>query len=190
MNINIDFEKSIRRKRLIYLGTRKQRFILSVRHRASGIFALLVSLSLIAFVYYNDAEPILVGLVSLPALLVLISIYLQGKLASAKSDRSHEDQTAIIRFLLRKYPGIIRHNCSDEVIIISNPQRSMFNREYLILQDGDHIYMNISLYSRRNLKFVFFSIPQYFKSRTILQSFRRTVLRGTKSAQRQAQAII
>src|SRR5216684_9195097 len=121
MNLNIDFEKSVRRRRLIFQGTRKQRFLLSVRSFMSGALLLLLCLSLLALAYYEGSEPFLLVLLSLPALLVIISIFLQNRLARAKGFRSHEVQTAIIRFLLRKYPGIIRHNCSEQIIIITRP---------------------------------------------------------------------
>jgi hypothetical protein len=190
MNRSIDFAKSIRRKRLIYQGTRKQRFLLSVKHFLSGALTLLICLALIAFVYYGGAAPAIVALVSVPALLVIISLFLQNRLASAKSTRAEEDQTAIIRFLLRKYPGIIRHNCGEQIIIITSPRTSTFNKEYLILQDGEHIYMNISLYGRGNLKFVFLSIPQYLTSRAILKNFRQTILRSARSPQQRAGIVI
>jgi hypothetical protein len=190
MNRSIDFAKSIRRKRLIYHGTRKQRFFLSVKHFMSGTLALLVCLALIAFVYHGGADPAIVALVSVPALLVIISLFLQNRLASAQSTHAEEDQTAIIRFLLHKYPGIIRHNCGEQIIIITSPRTSTFNKEYLILQDGEHIYMNISLYGRGNLKFVFLSIPQYLTSRAVLKNFRQTILRSARSTQQRAGVVI
>ena len=190
MNVSIDFEKSIRKKRLVYQGTRKQRFFLSVRNFMSGVLALLACLAFIAFTYYGGATPAIVALVSVPALLVIISLFLQNRLVSAKSTRAEEDQTAIIRFLLHKYPGIIRHNCGEQIIIITSPRTSTFNKEYLILQDGEHIYMNISLYSRGNLKFVFLSIPQYFTSRVVLKNFRQAILRSARATQQKARVVI
>jgi len=150
----------------------------------SGALLLLICLSLLALAYYEGSEPFLLVLLSLPALLVIISIFLQNRLARAKGFRSHEDQTAIIRFLLRKYPGIIRHNCSEQIIIITRPRKSFFNKEFLILQDGEHIYMNISLHGRGNLTYMFLAIPQYITSRSVLKNFRQTIIR---SAQRRAQ---
>ena len=184
MNVNIDFEKSVQRRRLVFQGTRKQRFLLLMRSFMSGILLLLVCLLLVAFTYFTESDPIVLVLVSLPALLIIISLYLQNRLAKAKGFRSQEDQTAIIRYLLRKYPGIIRHNCSEQIIIITRPRKSLFNKEFLILQDGEHIYMNISLYSRGNLKYIFLAIPQYITSRSVLKHFRQTIVR---SAQRRAQ---
>ncbi|MDO6430465.1 hypothetical protein Q4E93_07700 [Flavitalea sp. BT771] len=190
MNRSIDFAKSIRRKRLIYQGTRKQRLFLSVRHFMSGAITLLICLALIAFAYYGGAALLIVVLVSVPALLVIISMFLQNRLATAKSTRTEEDQTAIIRFLLRKYPGIIRHNCGEQIIIITSPRTSTFNKEYLILQDGEHIYMNISLYGRGNLKFVFLSIPQYLTSKAVLKNFRQTILRSARATQQKTSAVV
>jgi hypothetical protein len=124
------------------------------------------------------SDSLLLALSSLPAFLVIISLFLQNRLVRANGFRTHEDQTAIIRFLLRKYPGIIRHNCSEQIIIITtNPHQSFFNKEFFILQDGENIYMNISLYSRGNLKYMFLSIPQYLTSRSVLKHFRRTIVR-------------
>jgi len=178
MNLNIDFEKSVRRQRLTFHGTRKQRFLLALRSFVSGIFVLMICLSFVGFAYYMGTEPVLLALLSIPAFLVIISLFLQTRLARAKGFRSHDDQTAIIRYLLRKYPGIIRHNCSEQIIIITtNPHQSFFNKEFFILQDEDHIYMNISLYSRGNLKYMFLSIPQYLTSRAVLKRFRRAVIR-------------
>jgi len=190
MNRSIDFAKSIRKKRLIYQGTRKQRFFLSVRHFMSGALTLLICLALIIFVYYSCADHSIVALASVPALLVVLSLFLQNRLASAKSSRAEEDQTAIIRFLLRKYPGIIRHNCGEQIIIITSPRTSTFNKEYLILQDGEHIYMNISLYTRGNLKFVFLSIPQYLTSRAVLKNFGQTIHRAAKATRQKAPVVI
>ncbi len=176
MNLEIDFEKSVRRQRLTFQGTRKQRFLLSLRSFVSGIFVLMICLLLMGFAYYLETEPIVLALLSLPAFLVLISLFLQNRLARAKGFRSYEDQTAIIRYLLRKYPGIIRHNCSEQIIIITtNPHQSFFNKEFFILQDGENIYMNISLYSRGNLKYMFLSIPQYLASRAVLKHFRQSI---------------
>jgi hypothetical protein len=176
MNLDIDFEKSIRRQRLTFHGTRKQRFLLALRSFVSGIFVLMLCLSLVGIAYFTGTDPVVLVLLSLPAFFVIISLFLQTRLARAKGFRSHADQTAIIRFLLRKYPGIIRHNCSEQIIIITtNPHQSFFNKEYFILQDGENIYMNISLYSRGNLKYMFLSIPQYITSRSVLRHFRRTV---------------
>jgi len=155
-----------------------------------GILALLFSLSLIIFALYDEPDPVVLALMSLPALLVIISMLLQNRLAKAKSSHPQEDQTAIIRFLLQKYPGIIRHNCSEQIIIITRPRQSFLNKEFLILQDREHIYMNISLYSRGNLKYMFLSIPQYITSRAILRSFHRTVLRSASATRQRAQAII
>jgi len=138
----------------------------------------MICLLLMGFAYYLETEPIVLALLSLPAFLVLISLFLQNRLARAKGFRSYEDQTAIIRYLLRKYPGIIRHNCSEQIIIITtNPHQSFFNKEFFILQDDDHIYMNISLYSRGNLKYMFLSIPQYLTSRAVLKRFHHAVVR-------------
>ena len=184
MNANIDFEKSVRRKRLIFQGTRKQRFLLTVRSFMSGAVLLAFCLFWVAFAWSAGSEPVILVLISLPSLLIMISIFLQNRLARAKGFRSQEDQTAIIRYLLRKYPGIIRHNCSEQIIIITRPRKSFFNKEFLILQDGEHIYMNISLYSRGNLKYMFLAIPQYLTSRSVLKHFRQTIIR---SAQRRAQ---
>lgn len=177
MNLDIDFEKSVRRKRLTFQGTRKQRLLLSVRSFISGILLLVLCLSLVGFAYFTGLDPFLLALMAIPALLVIISLFLQTRLARAKGFQSHEDQMAIIRYLLRKYPGIVRHNCSEQIIIITRPRKSFFNKEFLILQDGEHIYMNISLYSRGNLRYMFLSIPQYLTSRTVLKHFRRSVLR-------------
>ncbi|MBN9384326.1 MAG: hypothetical protein J0H74_26475 [Chitinophagaceae bacterium] len=190
MNAKIDFSKSVRRRRLIYLGTRKQRFLLSIRHFTPGILALLFCLSLVAFTLYSGPDPVSIALMSLPALLVIISMLLQNKLAKAKSSWPLEDQTAIIRFLLHKYPGVIRHNCSEQIIIITRPRKSLLIKEFLILQDGEHIYMNISLYSKGDLKYMFFSIPQYITSRAILKKYRRTVLRSAAATHERAQAIV
>jgi len=190
MNANIDFEKSVRRRRLIYLGTRKQRFYLWVRHFIPGILALLLCLSLIILALLNHADPLSLAFISFPALLVTVSMLLQNRLAKTKSSRPYEDQTAIIRYLLQKYPGIIRHNCSEQIIIITQPRNSLLNKEFLILQDGDNIYMNISLYSRGNLRYMFLSIPQYITSKVILKNFRRTVLLTTPATQQRSRAII
>jgi len=177
MNLDIDFEKSVRRQRLTFHGTRKQRLLLSLRSFVSGIFVLMICLFLVGFAYFMGTGTPMLVLSSIPALVVLISLFLQNRLAKANGFRTHEDQTAIIRFLLRKYPGIIRHNCSEQIIIITtNPHQSFFNKEFFILQDGESIYMNISLYSRGNLKYMFFSIPQYLTSRSVLKHFRRTVI--------------
>jgi len=177
MNLDIDFEKSVRRQRVTFQGTRKQRLMLSLRSFVSGIFVLMICLLLVGFAYYMGTDPVMLALLSMPAFLVLISLFLQNRLAMARGFRSHEDQTAIIRYLLRKYPGIIRHNCSEQIIIITtNPHQSFFNKEFFILQDGENIYMNISLYSRGNLKYMFLSIPQYLTSRSVLKHFRRTVV--------------
>jgi hypothetical protein len=146
----------------------------------SGSLVLLLCLSLIAFAYYAGSEPFILALISLPALLVIISLFLQNKLARTKGFTSQESQTAIIRYLLKRYPGIIRHNCSEQIIIITRPRNSFFNREFLILQDGDNIYMNISLYSRGNLKYMFLSIPQYLTSKSVLKQFRQNILIGTR----------
>ena len=175
---------------MVYHGTRRQRLFLSVKHFMSGALTLLISLALIVFVYHGGAAPVIVGLVSVPALLVIISLFLQNRLASAKSAHAEENQTAIIRFLLHKYPGIIRHNCGEQIIIITSPRTSTFNKEYLILQGGEHIYMNISLYGRGNLKFVFLSIPQYLTSRAVLKNFRQTILRSARTTQQKARVVI
>jgi hypothetical protein len=111
----------------------------------------------------------------LPALLVIVSLFLQNRLAKAKGFQSHEDLSAIICYLLKKYPGIIRHNCSEQIIIITTkPGKSFFSKEFFILLDGEHIYMNISLYSRGHLKYMFLSIPQYITSRTVLKHFHHS----------------
>lgn len=138
----------------------------------------MICLFLVGFAYYMGSDSVMLALSSLPAFLVIISLFLQNRLARANGFRTHEDQAAIIRFLLRKYPGIIRHNCSEQIIIITtNPHQSFFNKEFFILQDGENIYMNISLYSRGNLKYMFLSIPQYLTSRSVLKHFRRSVVR-------------
>jgi hypothetical protein len=190
MNENIDFLKSIRKRRLTYLGSRKQRFLLSVRHFMPGMLLLLICLLLVAFTLYNELGRLTVVLLSLPALLVTISLLLQNKLAKAKSTWPREDLTAIIRFLLRKYPGIVRHNCSEQIVIITRPRNSFIKKEFLILQDGEHIYLNISLYSRGNLKYMFLSIPQYITSRIILRNFRRAVLQSAPAIQQREQAVV
>jgi hypothetical protein len=177
MNLKIDFEKSVRRQRLTFQGTRKQRLLLSLRSFVSGFFVLMICLLLVGFAYYLGTEPVVLALLSLPTCLVMISLYLQNRLARGKGFQSYEDQTAIIRYLLKKYPGIIRHNSSEQIIIItSNQHQSFFNKEFFILQDGENIYMNISLYSRGNLKYMFLAIPQYLASRSALKHFRRTVI--------------
>lgn len=192
MNKNIDFAKSVRRNRLIFQGTRKQRFVLSLRSFLSGIFILLMFLALFLFAYYNNSDTFTLTLLALSALLVIVSMWLQNRLVRTKSTRIQDDQTAIFRFLLRKYPGIIRHNCSEQIIIITRPRRSFFNKEFLILQDGEHIYMNISTYSQGNLKYMFLSIPQYFTSRAVLKNFRRAFVRGAQGSNppQQARAIV
>lgn len=193
MNVNIDFARSVRRKRLIYQGTRKQRILLSLRSFLSGILILVFFLALIVLTYYDNPDPVTLTLLSIPALLVIVSMMLQNRLARTKSKRIQDDQTAIFRFLLRKYPGIIRHNCSEQIIIITRPRKSIFNKEFLILQDGEHIYMNISLYSQGNLKYMFLAIPQYFTSRAVLKNFRRAFVRdrkGTNATARSARAIV
>ncbi|HVW60673.1 MAG TPA: hypothetical protein VHC48_11570 [Puia sp.] len=190
MNANIDFSRSVRRRRLIYQGTRKQRFLLLVRHFLPGMLVFLFCLLLITLALYISSDRITLALMSLPAFLTIISISLQNKLAKTKSSRPQEDQTAIIRFLLHKYPGIIRHNCSGQIIIITRPRRSFLIKEFLILQDGEHIYMNISLYSKGNLRYMFLSIPQYITSRAILKSYRRTVHISASVTPKRAQAII
>ena len=103
MNVNIDFEKSVRRQRLIYHGTMKQRFLLSLRSFLSGIFILIVFLALIVFAYFNNPDPFTLILLSIPTLLVIISMALQNRLVRTESARIQDDQTAIFRFLLRKY---------------------------------------------------------------------------------------
>jgi hypothetical protein len=190
MNEHIDFSKSIRKRRLIYLGTRKQRILLSVRHFMPGMLLLLLCLSLVAFTLYNDPDRMILALISLPAILVIISMLLQNKLVRAKSSWPREDLTAIIRFLLHKYPGIVRHNCSEQIIIITRPRKSFLKKEFLILQDGEHIYLNISLYSKGQLRYMFLSIPQYITSRIILKNFRRAVLMNAPATQQREQAIV
>ena len=179
MNINIDYEKSVRRQRLVYLGTRKKRFSLAIWNYLSGILTLLVCLSLLAFAMYDQAETVLIAVLSLVTLLVIISMFLQNRLVRAKSARSEEDQSAIIRFLLRKYPGIIRHNCSEQIIIITRPSQSVLNKEFLVLQDEEHVYMNISLYNRGRLN-MFLAIPHYFVCRAVLRHFRQALLRSAE----------
>jgi hypothetical protein len=177
MNLTIDFEKTVRRQRLTFQGTRKQRLLLSLRSFVSGFFVLIICLLLVGFAYFLGMEPGVLALLSVPACLVSISLFLQNRLAMVTGFQSHEDQTAIIRYLLQKYPGVIRHNCSEQIIIITtNPHQSFFNKEFFILQDGENIYMNISLYSRGNLKYMFLSIPQYLASRSVLKHFRRAVV--------------
>lgn len=162
-----------------------------MRHFMPGMFLLLLCLTLVAFsLLYIGPDRVTLALISLPAFLVLISMLLQNRLARATSSWSKEDQMAIVRFLLQKYPGIIRHNCSEEIIIITKPRKTFLNKEYLILQDGQHIYLNISLYSRGNLRYMFFSIPQYITSKMILKKFRRTVLRNAPATPQREQVTV
>jgi hypothetical protein len=190
MNISIDFEKSIRRKRLCYLGTRQQRLLLSAKNHLSGILLLLLCLAGLIFAWYDDAGvPVLMFIVLL-SLLVIISMFLQNKLAWAESSQPQEAQRAIIRSLFYKYPGIIRHNCSEKIIIMTRPRKSFFNKEVLVLHDGQHIYMNISLGGQEQLKYMFMSISHYFICRAILKSSRKATPRNAFSISPVARAVI
>jgi len=125
------------------------------------------------FITYGGADTSTMVFAALPALAVIVSMFLQNRLAKVKGTQSREDKIAIIRFLLSRYPGIIRHNCSEQIIIISTPPTSLYNKEFLILQDGQDIYMNISLYGQGRLKYLFLTIPQYFTCKSVLKDFRR-----------------
>ncbi|HEY4208665.1 MAG TPA: hypothetical protein VGM31_17685 [Puia sp.] len=147
----------------------------------------MLCLFLLGFAWIMGLEPAILALLALPALFVIISLFLQTRLAKAKGNQSNDDQTAIIRYLLRKYPGIIRHNCSEQIIIITTkPGQSFFSKEFFILQDGEYIYMNISLFSRGDLKYMFLSIPQFITSRSVLKHFHRSVGRHEGESVRSA----
>jgi len=144
-----------------------------MRNFMSGILALLLCLTLVVFILYIRSDSLTITLACIPSFLIILSMFLQNRLAKVQRAPSNDYEMAIIPFLLRKYPGIIRHNCSQHIIIITTPPRSFYNKEFLILQDGQDIYMNISLYGQGRLKYLFLTIPQYFTCKSVLKDFRR-----------------
>jgi len=175
MNTHIDFEKSIRKRRLIYKGTFKERLRISLQNLFVGILALIVSLAIFIYVYFTGSQ-IAILLAALPVLLVLISMTLINKLVKVEGTELRRNQSEIVRLLLSRYPGIQRHNCSERMLVITKgPRTSIFDKEILILLEDTHVYLNISMLGGGQWKYVFFSIPNYLRSRAVLRNFHQKI---------------
>ena len=178
MKATIDFQKSIRKQRLVYQGSASQRRLIMLGDIIPCVLALAVTLSLFFFIYYNGPARA-IPFASIPVLLVIVSMFLHNRLARVNRKNGVSDRNEIIRHLLRKHPGIIRHNSSEQVIIITDTSRLLiFKKTYLILQDESNVYMHLSLTARGKLKYILFPIPLYFMSRAILYSFSKRMVRA------------
>lgn len=177
MNTHIDFEKSIRKSRLIYKGTFMERLKISLRNLFIGILALIVSLAMFIYVYiYFGDNQLAILLATLPVLLILISMILINKLVKVEGTELRRNQSEIVRLLLSRYPGIQRHNCSERMLVITKgPRTSVFDKEILILLEDTHVYLNISMLGGGQWKYVFFSIPNYLRSRAVLRNFYQKI---------------
>ena len=175
MNTHIDFEKSTETGRVVYKGTSSQRFMISVKTLFPGIVILIVSILFFLYVIVNG-NTLVAGLAVIPIILIILSMTFINKLAKAEGSDLRKNQTEIVRLLLRKYPGIQRHNCSERMIVITRgPRTSVFDKEILILLENEHVYMNITMLGGGQLKYILFSIPNYFRSRAMLRSFYQVV---------------
>ena len=171
MNPSIDFEKSIRYERLIYRGTSRQRTLIFLGRHFRGILLLAASLLFFTSAVMQGSR-LLIAAATLPLALFAVSMALINKLVKVEGTELRKNQTEIFALLLRVYPGIQRHNCSPQVIIITKERRQLSpDKEIIILLEDRHVYMNISMFGRGNIKYLLFAIPNYFKSRSVLRHF-------------------
>ena len=175
MNPSIDFEKSIRHERLIYRGTSKQRMRLFLLRHFPGI--LLLTASLLFFTgAVIDGSRLLIAAATLPLLLFAVSMALINKLVKIEGTELRKNQTEIFKTLLIAYPGIQRHNCSPQVIIITSERRALtLDKEIIILLEDRNVYMHISIFGWGNIKYLLFAIPNYLKSKSVLKNFYRRI---------------
>ncbi|HMH21041.1 MAG TPA: hypothetical protein VK563_04670 [Puia sp.] len=174
MNAAIDFERSIRHERLIYLGTPKQKRFLAFATHIQGIVLLVINLLVFFFILITGTE-LMAALTLIPILPILISMTVMTKLSKVEGTEIQRNQSEIFALLLRMCPGIQRHNCSQHITIITNePKAFTMNKEIVVLLDDHHVYLNISTSRRRkNIRYILFAIPNYFRSRAILRNFCR-----------------
>ena len=171
MSARIDYEKSIQKERLIYRGTRMQKLAVFFKTYILGILGLILSLALFIYALFHGSGLVII-LAFLPVLPIIISMTLLNKLVKIEGTELRKNHHEIIRILLRKYPGILRHNCSEKIIIITSaPKFLSLNKEILVLLKNTHVYLNISFTVLGKVKYVFLSIPNYFKSKYVLKKF-------------------
>jgi|SRR5882724_2276349 len=176
MNAAIDFEKSIRHERLIYLGTTKQKMLHFLYSYIQGIFLLVINLMIFLFLLINRSQPLVAGLALAPVLPILISMALMNRLEKAEGLEVHRNQSEIFALLLRMSPGIQRHNCSPYITIITGkPRQFSLSKDIIILQDDEHVYMNIFTSRRSRTRYILFAIPNYLKTRAVLRRFSRRI---------------
>jgi hypothetical protein len=175
MNARINYEKSIQNERLIYSGTRRQKLAVFFKTYVLGILGLILSLALFIYALFYSSRLVII-LAFLPVLPIIISMILLNKLVKIEGTEMRKNHHEIIRILLGKFPGILRHNCSEKIIIITSaPKFLSLNKEILVLLKNTHVYLNISLTVLGKIKYVFLSIPNYFKSKYILKNFCRKI---------------
>jgi hypothetical protein len=176
MNAAINYEKSLSRERLIYLGTSRQRMLLTFVGHIQGICLLVASLLVFIFVLITSSQ-LAAAFSLLPLLLILTSMVLVNKLAKAEGSELRRNQTEMFILLLGMYPGIQRHNCSPHIIIItSEPRPFTLSKEITVLLDDQNVYLNVSISRRgRNIRYILFAIPNYFRTRIVLKHFRRRI---------------
>ncbi len=182
MNVSIDLENSIRKNRIVYLGNLRQRLIIFLRNYILAMPVLIISLIFFVQEVQAGYAPF-IFLSSLLILFVLVSLYLSNRLAKTKGLDLRQNQSGIVRLVLRKHPGVVRHNSSAEVIIITSARESIFlNKKIIILQQDTHVYMNITQFGRDQLTYVLLGIPNYLRCRAVLKEFNRTVLSYAEAA--------
>jgi hypothetical protein len=182
MNASIDFEKSIQKERLVYKGTMFQKIRLFIKSYFLGMLTLLVCLLLFMYMLFIGS---LAGifLTSLLLLLVIVSMILMNKLVKAEGTGLRKDKTEIIGLLLMRFPGILRHNCSDKFIYITNQRRAFTpDKEIVIFLEDKYVYMNMSMAIYGNVKYVFLAIPYYIKSKLVLRSFYKKIRESAQAA--------
>ncbi|MHA4806944.1 hypothetical protein ACX0G9_02495 [Flavitalea flava] len=175
MNAHIDFERSIQKRRLIYKGTLMQRLIIFGESHLLGILLLIISLLLFIYLLLNSTK-LAALLAILPILFIIISMMLINKLVKTEGTELRKNQTEIIGLLLRRFPGIQRHNCSEKIILITNAPKSFtIDKEILILLENQNVYMNITMAGFGNIKYVTFAIPNYLRSKLVLRKFYKRI---------------
>lgn len=152
-----------------------ERLRISMRNLFAGFVILIISLLFLLYFYFNGNH-LAILLASIPVLLTIISMTLVNKLAKVEGIELRKNQTVIVRLLLSRYPGIQRHNCSERMLVITKgPRTSIFDKEILILLEGTHVYLNISMLGGDQWKYVFFSIPNYLGSKAVLRNFNQKI---------------
>lgn len=171
MTARIDFEKSLRRKRLIYKGTFGQLLITYFNDYANSIFTLAFFYVMPCAMLYDRHPDWAIGLLLLITAYIGVNVYYINKLyiVSGISKRSN---TSFLKASLLAHYNKIDINDSGSQVLTGRTRGTFwaFHRTFTALFDEEFVALNLSVFGKGDMMYCTIALFNYYKCKALLKN--------------------